>query len=210
MKIFVTYDPLSVLQGGFHLEERILEDLKRHKQPKLVAPADSFPSRVSGTIGFDTEYAPDGALLTTAIADRGKAKAIETNEDRRFKTFRPFLRKAKVIVGHSITGDIDYLVKNKLAKESWLRGEDIQDSLLLARMVDENRGRGSYGLETLLLSAFNFNPWKSETEKLFKKTKDASQWSISQRTERCRIDAWATLILAEYFYRRLHANSETA
>jgi hypothetical protein len=107
VKIYVTYDPASVLQGGFHLEERILEDLKRHKQPKLAAPADSLPSKVSGTIGFDTEYAPDGALLTTAIADSGKAKAIETNEDRRFKTFGPILRKAKIIIGHSITGDID-------------------------------------------------------------------------------------------------------
>ena len=36
-------------------------------------------------------------------------------------------------------------------KERWLRGIDVRDRLLLARMVDENRGRGGYDLETLVI-----------------------------------------------------------
>lgn len=90
-----------------------------------------------------------------------------------------------------------------MAKETWLRGEDLKDSLLLARMVDENRGKGSYGLEALLLSEFNYIPWKAETEKIFKKEKDARAWTPEQRRERCRIDAWATRILAEHFERKV-------
>jgi|SRR5215831_871707 len=36
-------------------------------------------------------------------------------------------------------------------KERWLRGIDVRDRLLLARMVDENRGRGGYNVETLVM-----------------------------------------------------------
>lgn len=210
-RVWVTYHPSAVLRGGFNLEKRIVEDLNRYKQRKLVAPKDAPPGKNERVIGFDTEYAPDSTLLTTAIASTTRARAWDlakpirksNRSDDIWKALRPILKKAKNITGHNVTGDIDYLVKYKLAKETWLRGEDVSDSLLLARMVDENRGRGAYGLEALLLSEFNFTPWKAETEKLFKKDPDASKWPVELRKERCRLDAWASLILAEHFRRKL-------
>ena len=36
-------------------------------------------------------------------------------------------------------------------KERWLRGIDVRDRLLLARVVDETRGRGGYDVETLVM-----------------------------------------------------------
>ena len=36
-------------------------------------------------------------------------------------------------------------------KERWLRGIDVRDHLLLARMVDETRGRGGYDVETFVM-----------------------------------------------------------
>ena len=40
---------------------------------------------------------------------------------------------------------------NLLLKERWLRGMDVRDRLLLARMVDETRGRGGEDVETLVM-----------------------------------------------------------
>lgn len=81
--------------------------------------------------------------------------------------------------------------------EKWLRGEDILDSLILSRMKDENKERGGNKLETLLCTEFNALPWKGETEKILKKEKKASALTRKQRMDRCRIDAWATAVLAE-------------
>jgi len=36
-------------------------------------------------------------------------------------------------------------------KDRWLRGIDVHDRLLLARVVDENRGRGGDDVETLVI-----------------------------------------------------------
>ncbi|KKK95212.1 hypothetical protein LCGC14_2675080, partial [marine sediment metagenome] len=43
------------------------------------------------------------------------------------------------------------------------------------------------------------NPWKEETAKLLKETGDASDWTPEQRRERCRLDAWASLMLASHY-----------
>lgn len=194
MKTFITYDPHSVLAGGFEFEERIKEDLARFSQAVLDLPAVKLPA--SRFAGFDTEYDPAGKLLTMGLADLNHALAVETTGK-----WRPGVAKALMsvmkICGHSIGGDIDHLVANKLAKEAWVSGRNIRDSLLLARMVDENRGKGGYGLEALTLSYFNFSPWKAETEALLKKSGNASDWSVEQRTDRCRIDAWATVNLVK-------------
>ena len=40
---------------------------------------------------------------------------------------------------------------NLLLKERWLREMDVRDRLLLARMVDETRGRGGEDVETLVM-----------------------------------------------------------
>jgi hypothetical protein len=198
-KAYCTYAPGSVLAGGFQFEERIIEDLKRFDSAQLQQPRDGLPDRHSKCIGFDTEYDSSSKLLTLGVADTKQALAVETP----FKEAKQAVRKAKVICGHSVAGDLDYLVRLGLARNRWLRGEGVKDSFLLARMQDENRGKGAYGLEALLLSEFNSAPWKAETEKLIKATGNAADWSPEQRIARCRLDAWATRILAEHFERKL-------
>ena len=203
MRIYCTFHPSSVLEGGFHLENYIREDFVRLARKQLRSPSNKLPRAGTRIIGWDTEYSPTGKLLTIGLADTSRAAAIETNTDGWLKRITPIVKRARIIVGHSVEGDLDYLVRLKLAKESWLRGIDVQDSFLLARMVDENRGKGGYALEPLLLSEFNFAPWKHATAELLKKTGDASDWSVAQRTGRCRIDAWATRRLAENYFQRV-------
>ena len=200
-KCYVTYHPLSVVQGGFQFEERIVEDFKRLRSHPLRAPS-LLPPRVS-IIGFDSEYTPDDNLLTVGFADPTRSIALEVTEKDWLKKTRKVIQNARKLVGHSIAGDLDYLVRLGLAKNVWLSGKDIRDSFLLARMQNENRGKGAYGLEALFLSEMNFQPWKEETANLLKKTGNAADWPIELRKERCRLDAWATRILAEHFERKL-------
>ena len=200
MIIFCTFHPASVLDGGWHLESYIREDFKRFSQKQLRPPIKKLPRASTDVIGFDTEYSPDGSLLTVGLSDTQRACAIELTEHGSRKRIASIVKRAKYLVGHSVDGDLDYLVKLKLAKESWLKGINVKDSFLLARMADENKGRGGYGLEPLLLSHFNFKEWKTETAALLKKTGNAMDWTPAQRTERCRLDSWATLILANKLY----------
>lgn len=197
MRIYATYHPSAVIEGGFQFEQRILEDLCRFSRPRLKPPVEALPR--SKSIGFDTEYAPDGSLLTVGVADSARSLALEVTEKDWLKRLKPIVKKANVLVGHSVDGDLDHLVKLKLARNDWLAGKNILDSFLLARMSDENRGKGGYGLQPLLLSEFNFSDWKAETEKLLKKNPDARLWTPEQRTARCRMDAWATKVLADHY-----------
>lgn len=209
MKIYVTFHPTSVLEGGFQLEEYIREDLRRFKLKQLKPPKQALPRSGVKILGWDTEYDPRGQLLTVGLADSSRAGAIETTTHGWRSRIAPTVKRARFICGHSVDGDLDYLVKEKLAKESWLRGIDVRDSLLLARMVDENRGKGGYALESLFLSEFNYAPWKQPTAELLKKDPDASKWPVALRTERCRIDAWATRLLAERYLQRAEEQTRT-
>src|SRR5437660_7292360 len=92
------------------------------------------------------------------------------------------IRQAKWLVGHSLSGDIDQLVKLNLAKPEWIDGTRTLDSLLLARMVDENRS--GYDLETLLCSGHRVEPWKHQTE-IYSKI-DATKWPALLRQQRCK------------------------
>jgi hypothetical protein len=199
MKVYCTFHPSSVLEGGFHLESYIREDFSRFARKQLRAPDNKLPSASASVVGFDTEYDSTGKLLTVALADSRRAKAIEIKPGWK-DTIRRVLQRSKILVGHSVEGDIDYLVRNGIAKDSWVKGKNVRDSFLLARMADENKGRGGYGLEPLLLSLYNATPWKEETAALLKKTANAADWTPKQRMERCRLDAWATLLLAEKLY----------
>lgn len=190
--------------GGFQFEEKIVEDFKRFTIRELAGPRAGLPRKTSSRIGFDTEYDSSGRLLTVGVADAHNAEAYETAFPEYKNAVKAVVKKAKVLVGHSVGGDLDHLVKLGLAKNEWLAGFNIRDSLLLARMFDENRGKGGYGLEALLISEFNFAPWKAETEKLIKATGNAADWTPEQRVARCRLDAWATHILAEHFERKLN------
>lgn len=202
MKIYVTYDPATVLDGAYYLESDILMDLKRANMQKLEYPNNLAPK--SYYLGFDTEYSPDGKLLTVGFANTRAAIAIECNNI----PLNNFISNGEIImptilVGHSIAGDIDYLIKeNIIMCPEWITGEGLIDSLILARLVNENRsllGKGAYSLETLMLSEFNIKPWKTTTDKKLKETNDASKWTVEERTERCRLDAWATYQLTNVY-----------
>jgi len=202
-KAFGTYHPRAVLLGGFELEDKIIADFARFNKKQLQRARVGLPAPGSKRIGYDTEYLPDGGLLTIGVGTPNEAAAFEVSDKAGIQKAKRVIKHAQTLIGHSVTGDLDQLVKLGLAKETWLKGIEVRDSFLLARMVDENRGKGGYGLEALLLSEFNSTGWKQETEKLLKQTGNAADWSPEQRTSRCRLDAWATAVLAEYFEQRL-------
>ena len=200
---YATYHPSLVIEGQYHYEQKIEDDFRRLRNKVLDPVREGCPS--SRAVGFDTEYDSAGKLLTVGVSDIHSATAWETDKGDWKTKLSKVLRNANVIVGHSVPGDLDYLVRLGLAKDTWLRGLDLADSLLLARMYDENKGKGAYGLETLMLGVFNTDPWKAETEKLIKATGNAADWSPEQRIARCRLDAWATIMLAKYFKEKLDA-----
>ena len=193
---YATYHPEAILQGGVHLREAILNDLKRKGRVKLDQPYTRAPV-TKNVIGVDSEYTPDKKLLTIGLASEKRAMAWDCSEIG--KPQKQIIKSATTLVGHNLPGDLDYLVQNKVAKNTWLRGDDIKDSLLLARLHDETRDRGGYGLENLLCSEFRVKPWKEPTATQFKKHPDAGLWSPHDRTERCRLDAWASVMLASHY-----------
>ena len=127
------------------------------------------------------------------------------------------LTKATWLAGHSLPGDITELVMHRVpVRESWVRGEHILDSLLLARMHDENDL--SYSLENLLLSQVSAEPWKHKTEPYNwvkernengrmsrRHSVDARRWPVSLRKDRCARDAWAARVLVEKLYDKRQA-----
>ena len=103
--------------------------------------------------------------------------------------------KRAIIVGHNLPVDLESLIRNKskgltVALEQWLQGRRQRDTVLEARLSDENRGKHGYKLETLTTALFNTPDWKKATEDL---GPDPAKWPPHLRDERCRIDAWATL-----------------
>ena len=80
---------------------------------------------------------------------------------------------------------------------SWITGEGTRDSLLLARLADENRGPGAYGLEKLAASVWGMVPWKAPTDRVSKT--NATLWASVDRVARCRTDAWVSArLVARY------------
>ena len=64
-RVYATYHPSAVLDGGFEYEQRIEEDFRRFEQEGLHAPEDRCPKGGHrAVVGFDTEYAADSSLLT--------------------------------------------------------------------------------------------------------------------------------------------------
>ena len=113
----------------------------------------------------------------------------------------PIIQNASIIGGHSISGDLDYLVKLNIAKDAWLKGINIYDSYILAKMVDENKiEKGAYGLENLFCSKYKFESWKKDTQE-FIEAGHVEALSPDQRMTRCRMDAWASGILIRDYLR---------
>lgn len=185
-----TYHPAAVLRGAGHLAACIRDDLTLAEGPELEWPKEGAPVG-SAIVAVDTEYTPDGRVLTVAAADPFTAQAAEVsaNLDR---DVVDAIRGAATLVGHNVAVDVDSLIRLGLAKERWADGTRLLDSLLLARMENENLGRGAYRLERCLLARYNVQGWKDETEDL---GPDATTWSSEQRIARCRLDAWAAAML---------------
>ena len=141
-------------------------------------------------IGFDTEYGAT-EVYSLGISDLNHALAVKPQQ---IGQLVPILKDA-VIVGHNLPVDLESLLRLhpkglKFAMEEWLQGRRQRDTLLEARLADENRGKHGYKLESLMLSYYNVEDWKKATEDL---GVNPSLWPPLLRDERCRLDAWATL-----------------
>jgi len=200
MKLRITYGIDKVLEGLFYHEQHIIDDIKLLAAEPIPAPIVTYPS--GNTLGVDTEYDPDGELITLGFAN-GKAAIARDITDKAYypSTASVLLDEASYLVGHNIPGDIDQLAKAGLrVKEDWYAGRKLIDTFVLAKLLDENKPRGSYGLEQLTLTAYNTKPWKAETDAKLKETGDARDWTPEERETRCRTDSWATFMLAKKFY----------
>lgn len=174
----------------------IAQDFARLLAPPLERPEDGTPS-VTQAVAVDSEFDPEGKLLDLSVASSTRASTISADMVRQDSPAVGAIDSARILVGHSVMTEVDQLAKLGLAKPGWVSGEDTLDSLLLARLSDENRGKGAYGVETLLLSEFNAEPWKHKTEE-YSET-DATTWPVDLRQERCRLDAWASAVLTKHF-----------
>jgi len=196
--IYVTLDPGAVLAGEFRYRAEIMGDLRVIRQKWIKYPVKAIPRQPN--VGFDTEYTDKGELTTIAVADAFRAIAADEGDGDHAKSWdkvKKILKKANFLMGHSLPGDIDHLVRLGIRRTQWLNGKKIRDSLLLSRMANENkRERGSYSLENLLCTAMKVRPWKTDTQEILKKTGDSRSMTYEQRVERCRLDAWAAVKLA--------------
>ncbi len=202
-KVFATYDPGAITAGNWSLVPRIQEDLLRSVAhlPRLRTPRKALPS--GNCVGVDTEFMPDGRVVTVSAADRVSASAADVSDRTESARILERLRGASELVGHNLSVDLDALVRltrysaKSLPLERWLQGKQSYDSLLLARMVDENRGKGAYSLETLLRSGHDAPEWKDTDADI--DVTDPTSWPTEYRVERCRLDAWAPVVLCEKF-----------
>lgn len=78
-QVYVTYHPAAILHGASHLADEIVKDLRRVGSGALPHPTDDTPC--GKTLAFDTEYAPDGTILTIALSDALKAIAFDISDD---------------------------------------------------------------------------------------------------------------------------------
>jgi hypothetical protein len=69
--------------------------------------------------------------------------------------------------------------------ELWLQGKKQRDTILEAKLADENRGKDGYRLENLLLSDYRTDSWKVDTEAY---GINSSLWPPDLRNERCSIE----------------------
>jgi DNA polymerase I-like protein with 3'-5' exonuclease and polymerase domains len=172
------------------------EDLLRFSREELQCPA-KLPTVVKKTqvtscpVGFDTEFGPDLAPITLGIALGDAALGVGVDFTDKVA---PYLR-GSILVGHNVAVDVESLSRLRVKTldkdmEGWLQGNRVRDTSLLARLADENRGKGGYKLESLSTSLLNIRDWKKPTEDI---GIDSTQWPKHLRDERCRLDAWATL-----------------
>lgn len=196
-----TYHPASVLHGNIQHADRIREDLVREDLKHLDWPDDGIDPE-GQHLGFDTEFLEPGPDLDPPIKKR-EVYCVALADDVRARAYLPNARKLKTLfkqarklMPHNGPVDVDSIVQLGLCKETWAKGLDIRDSLWLARLADENRGKGGYKLENLLTSVYDVKGWKHKTEEY---GYDPRKWPPNLMHERCRLDAWASLHLSDYY-----------
>lgn len=191
-KTYVTYHPAATLYpGGAAYRDYIVEDLRRLRLSPLAPPPEGTPEP-RAVLGVDTEYLGENTV-TVGICDGQVAQAWDKDINPWADQPRKILAGANLLVVHSMPDDVYRLIAEGLLppRQEFLDGSGIIDSLLLARMADENRP--SYKLEDLLaaLAPGGVEEWKRAT-----KSKDPADWTPEERVARCRLDAWATLEVA--------------
>jgi DNA polymerase I-like protein with 3'-5' exonuclease and polymerase domains len=195
---FTFYRSCSLSQLGTspHEYARFEEDLARFGRKKLPLPTNAVPNIKGKYLGFDTEYTP-AEVLCGAVSDGVKAVCVDSKSLSRLSK----LLCQNTIVGHNLPVDLDALLLAKtsgirVAMEQWLQGNKQRDTLLIAKLADENRGVGGYTLESLLLAKHNTDDYKAPTEAI---GPDPTAWPVPLRDERCRLDAWATVKVFEAY-----------
>lgn len=188
LKAQVTYDPQAVIDGNYSYQDLIIADLQRIQANILQHPRAGARICNYGPVAIDTEFTPTDVLDVAASIGNTVQSGVSALDN---------IVKASFIIGHAIPVDIDSLVKLGVAKETWVQGRNIQDSLLLARLANENKDRGSYGVEALMLADFNTLPWKYKTDEL--DPVDSASWPAALREERCQLDAWAAWHIARRY-----------
>ncbi|MGL5935299.1 MAG: DNA polymerase [Cetobacterium sp.] len=201
--VYCTYDADSIIDGAFHNRGRVEEDLRRVREgglPSLSQPRAGICK--ASEVGVDTEFMPDGKVITLSVSDAHASACSDVSESATTKRLLSRISTARTFVGHQVTVDLDSVIR--LAKQhalnikplkGWLQGKNILDTIALARMVDENRPKGGYKLENLLRSSHHTPVWKQDDR--VTDESDPSSWPKDYRVERCRLDAWASSVLAE-------------
>lgn len=206
--VFITYHPRSTLysrEGKTISPQLILEDLRRAADPTTQPPGFTLPAGSPRVVAIDAEWSKDGTVTTASVATTEACLAVEGYPD--FFRLAPVLRGASWLAAHSAAQDIEKLIGLHLPiRESWAKGEQVLDSVLLARMTDENLP--SYKLEDLLSGFCTIDGWKQETESELKKSEDMGTIDAELRSRRCAIDAWAAAKIVEKYAPVLRAQSE--
>ncbi len=182
-KVFMTYDPLSILKNPEN-GVLILEDLRRLTWKKESWPTNRFPT--GKVLGLDTEYT-EHDVLDVSLSGTTVARCVSPTDKGSLRRVFAIPK----IVGHSIGGDVTSLIKLGCKRNDWAQGLNLHDSFITSRMADENRGRGNYNVESMLLSKHNIESWKHKTEAYH--LYDPLQWPEDLRRERCNLDAWGGL-----------------
>lgn len=189
--VWVCPDPVA------HPGERdhVIRLLRGSRHPMVTIPAMDSMRSCPPRIAVDTEF--DATRCYTLAVSDGQTIAV-TDQEAPNPVVRQALHQAEFLIGHHVWVDLDQLIREGLCRESWARGEQVSDTLLLAKMTDETLDPGSYGVEALIRRYARVEAWKAETEAL-----DVTQpgtWTAMQRVNRCGRDAWASYRLWEVFH----------
>ena len=199
---WVTYSIHDALKNP-QTYTRIVEDIDRFEWPLTPHPGNT-PPKSTKAVGFDSEFWED-EVFCGAVSD-GKTSVVYPVSD--WKKKLPPLLDGRVFIGHQPAVDLEALLKKGVrlkSMELWLQGKKQRDTILEAKLADENRGKDGYRLENLLLSDYRTDSWKVDTEAY---GINSSLWPPDLRNERCRLDAWATVLAHEAALDRIEGPSQ--